>query len=151
MPTDPPAYVPQPGPYTARTYDGTTPEKSFKWNTPEGQAAAPFAAAFSTLLTLIRNTLAMEDQSASQGMHLLQVLVAKGYDSLDSIPPLPLPGEHADVKGQILAKGMAFWIWMETALNSPQTVTVQTSAGPVQVTDVPLTVFRQLMPAGAVR
>ena len=141
----------QAGPYTARTYDGSTPAASFVWDTPEGRAAAPQYASFMTLLSIIRATLAMEDDSATKGAHLLGVLLAKGFDSLDNLPPFPLPGDHADVKASTLAISMAFWVAMETWLQSPQTVTVATAGGAVPVTDTPLTVFRRLMPGGSVQ
>jgi hypothetical protein len=143
--------VPQAGPYTARTYDGTTPEKSFNWKTPEGAALQDTAADFSTLLTIIRNTLAAEDDSASKGQHLLAVLLAKGYDSLDNLPPFPLQGAHASIKSSTLAVTMGAWVAMEIWLNSPQTFPVQTTTGTTDVTAVPLALFRKLMPAGGVK
>lgn len=120
MPIDPNVPTVQAGPYTARNYDGSTPEKTFNWDTPEGRKLQRVHGRTFDALSRVRKSAAMESDSTVTMEGATKEILARGLESLDALPPWPLPGEHASLSladlAVSLAVAMAHESWCATPL-----------------------------------
>ena len=131
----------QSGPYTARTYDGSTPAKTFDWDTPEGRKLQQAHGRTFDALSRVRKSAALESDSTVTMEGATKEILARGLESLDALPPWPLPGELASLSLPDLAKSLAVAMAHEAWCNSPLDLTPYGFAG---LSVVPFVVMQRI-------
>lgn len=128
-------------PYTARNYDGSTPAKTFDWDTPEGRKLQQAHGRTFDALTRVRKSAALESDSTVTMDGATREVLARGLESLDALPPWPLPGELASLPLSDLALSLAVAMAHEAWCNAPLLLTPYGFPG---VTVVPFVVMQRI-------
>lgn len=120
MPIDPNAPVPQVGPHNASFYDGTTPEKTFDYGTPEGRVVLAKDGRKSDTLGAALGMVSRQIGVYYAGRAVLADIKAQGLESRANIAPMPLQGTLGSVALPTLAPAIGASVMLLDFMDAPQ-------------------------------